>query len=188
MTGDVYTFEGLRNRPSEELVELWYGLEAPTLEELNGEFQGVLIPPLSIVHAEFRKKAGPGEWIAKGFGPVPYGDYPAQGYNLWFTGTKVIRNVRFAVEMGKSMIDGRPSYLGYYAAFNNHNSGNGMTNDVRKVEDGLYLGVIHTNTLTDYYGPVNPETGRSAPHPFLLRGPTAPWQGVDDPDADIRRD
>ena len=36
---------------------------------------------------------------------------------------------------------------------------------IRKVEYGLYLGVIRTNTITDYYGPVNPNTGRSAPHP-----------------------
>ena len=182
---NVYTFEGLRNQSNDELVEFWYELDAPELDELDGEYQGVLIPPLSVTHAAFRKTNGPGEWFAKGFGPRPFGDYPAQGYNLWFDGKRLVRVTRFAVEMGNSLLDGRRSYLGYYAAFNNHNTNYGMTNDIRKVEDGLYLGVIHTKTLTHYYGTVNADTGRSAPHAFLLRGPLYPWQGVDDPELEL---
>ena len=182
-----YTFEGLRSRSNEELIELWYTLDPPSIVELDGEYKGCLIPPLSVIHSEFRKVNGPGEWFAKGFAPRPFGKYPGQGYNLWFNFKKLVRQTRFACEMGHSQLDDRPSYLGYYAAFNNHNSGNGMTNDIRKVEYGLYLGVIHTNTITDYYGPVNPNTGRSAPHPFLLQGPLYPWHGVDDSEIEIRK-
>ena len=105
-----YTFEGLRSRSNEELIELWYTLDPPSIEELDGEYKGCLIPPLSVIHSEFRK-----------------------------------------------------------------------------VEYGLYLGVIHTNTITDYYGPVNPNTGRSAPHPFLLQGPLYAWHGVDDQEIEIRK-
>lgn len=88
---------------------------------------------------------GPGEWFAKGFGLRPFGKYPGQGCNLLFNFKTLVRQTRFACEMHRSQIDGRPSYLGYYAAFNNYNSGNGMTNDIRKVEYGLYLSVNPTD-------------------------------------------
>ena len=39
MTSTVppYTFEGLRSRSNEELIELWYTLDPPSIEELDGE-------------------------------------------------------------------------------------------------------------------------------------------------------
>ena len=77
---DVYTLEWLRHHSSDELVELWRTLEAPTLEEMYGEYQGHMIFPLSIVHAKIRKEEGPGEWFGKAFAPIPHGRFPGQGY------------------------------------------------------------------------------------------------------------
>lgn len=151
---------------------------------MDGEYQGAFPAELAIEHARVRKIEGPGEWIAKGFAPIPHGHHPGQGYNVWFTPEKVNRVMRFAGEVGASLIDGKPALMGYYAAFESHNSNNGMTNEVRKVEDGLYLGIISTNVDHRYWGPVDPSTGRGHPRPFVLRGPVGPWVGVDDPGGD----
>lgn len=56
----------------------------------------------------------------------------------------VVRTMRFAGEVGKSFIDGRPALMRYYSEFLSHNKDNGMTNEVRKLKDGLFVGIIST--------------------------------------------
>ena len=177
---DVYTLEWLRHHTSDELVELWRTLDSPTLEEMNGEYQGHMIFPMSLVHAKIRKVEGPGEWFGKAFAPIPHGRFPGQGYNLWFQPGGLVRTMRFAGEVGKSLIDGRPALMGYYSEFLSHNKDNGMTNEVRKLKDGLFVGIISTRTDHAYWGPVDAKTGRGKPHAWIMRGPIAPWKGVDD--------
>jgi hypothetical protein len=183
--GVVQTYERLRHLSAGELVELWQQLDPPEVKEMEGEYEGSFVAPAAIRHAEFRKTHGPGEWIAKAFSAVPYEACPGQGYNLWFTPEQILRSVRYTCEIGPSPIDGRPSLLMHYAAFRHHNSGNGLMNEVRKIEPGLYLGIAHMTVETDLFGPVDPATGRSAPEPFVLRGPFGPWQGVDDAEAEL---
>ncbi|MFT4581190.1 MAG: hypothetical protein ACI915_000588 [Gammaproteobacteria bacterium] len=177
---EVYTYAWLQNHTSDELVELWRELDAPTLEEMNGEYEGTMIFPKSVEHARIRKTEGPGEWFGKAFAPEPTGEYPGQGYNLWFMPNGLVRTMRFAGEVNASLIDGRPSLMGYYKAFVSHNKDNGMTNEVRKLCDGLFVGIISTAVDHAYWGPVEAHSGRGHPHAFLLRGPIAPWRGVDD--------
>ena len=44
-TVPTYTFEGLRSRSNQELIELWYALDPPSIEELDGEYkQEIEIP------------------------------------------------------------------------------------------------------------------------------------------------
>jgi hypothetical protein len=177
---EVYTLEWLRHNTNDDLVELWHTLDAPTLEEMDGEYQGHMIYPLSILHAKIRKVEGPGEWFGKAFSPTPTGKYPGQGYNMWFDGKRLVRTMRFAGEINKSLIDGRPALMGYYAQFLSHNKANGMTNEVRKLKDGLFLGIISTAVDHAYWGRVDTKTGRGKPHAWIMRGPIAPWRGVDD--------
>lgn len=181
---DVYTFEWLRNHRPEELVELWRELEAPTLDEMFGEYWGAFTAENAVMHAGIRKQRGPGEWLGKGFAPAPVAGYPGQGYNIWFDGQRVIRTMRFAGEIGPSLVDGKPALMGYYRSFVSHNQDNGMTNEVRRVKEGLFVGIITTAIDHEYWGPVDPKTGRGKPHPFVLRGPSVSWQGVDDEDVD----
>ena len=181
---DVYTYEWLRNHTSDELVDLWRELDAPTLEEMYGEYEGTMIYPLSITHATIRKTEGPGEWFGKAFAPDPHGRFPGQGYNMWFTPDRLVRTMRFAGEIGTSLIDGRPALMGYYSEFQSHNKDNGMTNELRKLGEGLFVGIISTKVDHAYWGPVEPESGRGHPHAWLLRGPIAPWRGVDDEEVD----
>jgi hypothetical protein len=167
---DVYTLEWLRHHTSDELVDLWRTLDAPTLEEMYGEYQGTMIYPKSVEHARIRKVEGPGEWVGKAFAPIPTGKYPGQGYNLWFMPNGLVRTMRYAGEVAASLIDGRPALMGYYGAFQSHNKDNGMTNEVRKLGDGLFVGIISTATDHAYWGPVEAASGRGHPHAFLLRG------------------
>jgi hypothetical protein len=183
--GKVRTYESLRHLPSAELVEVWSGLGPPALDEMEGEYEGCFVGPSAIRHAEFRKVNGPGEWIAKAFSAIAHEGSPGQGYNLWFTPQRVLRSVRYTCEIGASPIDGRPSLLMHYGTFRHHNSANGLMNEVRKVEEGLYVGIAHMTVETELFGPVDPSTGRSSPEPFVLRGPFGPWQGVDDPDLEV---
>lgn len=70
--------------------------------------------------------------------------------------------------------------MGYCSEFLSHNKDNGMTNEVRKLKDGLFVGVISTRTDHVCRSPVDPETGRGKPHAGIMRGPIGPWKGVDD--------
>ena len=181
----IYTYESLRTLPPAELLALWRELDAPTLEEMEGEYEGSMVPPVAIKHAENRKLNGPGEWIAKGFSAIPHREYPGQGYNVWFTPGRIIRSVRYATEVAPSRIDGRSALLLHYSPFRHHNTNTGLMNDIRKVEPGLYIGTITTGVDTELFGPVDPATGRSRPEPFVLRGPLAEWRGVDDPKTEL---
>ena len=52
---------------------------------------------------------------------------------------------------------------------------------------GLLLGIYSTNTPAAGFTPVaDTATGRTRHEVFGLRGPTAPWVGVDDPSAESR--
>jgi hypothetical protein len=181
----VQTLESLRSLSSADLLSLWGDLDAPAVDEMNGEYDGAFVPPVSIRHAELRKTEGPGEWFAKAFSPEAHGAHPGQGYNIWFTPRRVIRCIRFATETGPSPLDRRPALLLHYGAFRHHNTSTGMLNEVRRVEAGLYVAVTTATVETETFGAVDPATGRSKPEPFVLRGPVGPWVGVDDPQAEL---
>lgn len=178
-TTELWTLERLRSLTEPELIEIWRGLPVPTVEEMNGEFQGALPVPMSITHAEFHKVNGPGEWIGKAYTPTPYGEHDGQGHNIFFTPEKVHRSLRFAWDIGPSLIDGRPALMMYYSVFQHMVTEFELIDEIRKVEDGLYVCIAHTGVATDLFGPLL-ENGRSSPTAFALRGPFGPWKGADD--------
>ena len=136
--------------------------------------------PLSQLHAKIRTVEGPGEWFGKAFAPIPHGRFPGQGYNLWFQPGGLVRTLRFAGEVAASLVDGKPALMGYSSEFRSHNQDNGMTNEVRKLKDGLFVGIISTAKDHAYWGPVDPKTGRGRPHAWSMRGASDKWRGVDD--------
>ncbi|MFZ5562787.1 MAG: hypothetical protein ACOZBW_01960, partial [Thermodesulfobacteriota bacterium] len=72
--------------------------------------------------------------------------------------------------MVTSVFDGRPSFQLRYRDFNTFFTST-MTDEVRKVNDRLYLGI---GRLTVTFGKHNPM-------PFVLIGPPDPWKGPDIP-------
>ena len=154
------------------LLELFRSLDAPAPGEIAGEYAG--IDYLGLTDETFgaaldRVKAGNGSfWLGKGF-PGDEGD-GAAGYNrLRRPDGTVSRCDRFGVHRGPSPIDGKETLFLKYSDFDNGAGGIGFFDEIRKVNDLLFL---CTGT---------PDEGRGTPGFFFLVGPPAPFRGVDDP-------
>lgn len=122
----------------------------------------------------YNENSATGYWLGKAFSPLSHSK--GDGYNRYRRpdGT-VHRFMRFATEIGTSLIDGKPALMMYYGAYQlqllPEGVENTLTDEIRKLADGFYLGV-GTSKL--------PDGKRSAPGHFALVGPVGKWQGVDD--------
>jgi hypothetical protein len=175
--------------PQAELFALWQTLPAPDLTELDGEYAGYT-PVLHATDEEihgltellYREGSPRGVWLGKAY---QAGDGSAgEGYNVFRTspdGTRphgYVRRARFATSVGESLIDGRPSLMMRYAAFDNNSARTDLVDEVRRYSHGLYLGTATT---------MRPDGTRTQPDGcFLLTGPFNPWTGVDDPTLEQR--
>jgi hypothetical protein len=79
---------------------------------------------------------------------------------------RLVRIMLNKTSMVSSVFDGRPSFQLSYREYNTFYT-NTMTDEVRKVNDRLYLGIGRL-TLT---------LGKYNPMPFVLMGPPDPWVG-----------
>ena len=143
---------------------LFRSLPAPSVEEMNGEYRAELLdqgPPvflwiaLWVVHLK-------GRWLAKAF--TPEGPKGGRGYNVFVIGNRVVRGTRMRTHVGPSRYDSQPSYHLDYSAYKGGLLGT-MRDEVRKVADGLYLGL----------GAVGYTRLMRRPSPFLLEGTVAPF-------------
>jgi hypothetical protein len=164
----------------EEFIALWKTLPAPDFKELNGEYSGYCIDGGDL---EIRKQTAErmfsettylGYWLGKAYKPT--GINKGEGYNhSRRPGGWVHRFLRFGVEVGTSLIDDKPSYMMYYGHFNSPSGKSDLTDELRKLQDGIYLGC----------GTVKlPDGKRSPPGPFIIAGPIGHWIGVDDEEAE----
>jgi hypothetical protein len=160
----------------ESLLELFKSLNPPSPGEVSGEYAG--FDYLGSSEQTFaagleRVKAGNGTfWLGKGI-PDKEGN-GASGYNrLRQPDGTVARQDRFGVLRGKSPIDGKRTLMLKYSDFNNGAGRIGFLDEVRKVNDRLFL---CTGT---------PGEGTGTPGFFFLAGPPAQLHGVDDPQAEL---
>lgn len=158
------------------LLDLFRSLDAPEIGEVSGEYAGFDYLGLSdetFAAALERVKNGAGfYWLGKGFSGEE-GD-GASGYNRLRTpqGT-VERRDRFGVYRGSSPIDGKESLILKYSDFDNPAGSIGFLDEIRKVNDRLFL---CTGT---------PDEGLGTPGFFFLAGPPAPFRGVDKPSSEL---
>jgi hypothetical protein len=175
-----WSIEQLLALTRDEVVEIWGKLPSATLEELQGHFMGVIpnagdserqAGTAEFMYNEYSER---GYWLGKAYRKI--GPNEGEGYNRWrFPGGKVVRNGRFATEVGKSLLDQGESLLMYYGAFNDKST---LVDEIRKLDDYIYLGM----------GAVLDEKGnRSEPGHFVLVGPTDEWVGgaIGDPVEDF---
>lgn len=162
----------------ESLVELFKSLNAPSPGEVAGEYAG--IDYLGQSEETFaagleRVKAGNGTfWLGKGV-PGQEGN-GASGYNrLRQANGSVARQDRFGVLRGTSPIDGKETLMLKYSDFDNGAGSIGFLDEIRKVNDRLFL-------CTGASG-----EGTGTPGFFFLVGPPTPFRGVDDPQAELLR-
>ena len=183
---EEWTAEKVIELTRDEILELWGECPAVDMAELNGEYTG-LIPNAGNEEAQKRTAAvmyneeGPlGYWLGKAY--TPLSKTKGDGYNMWRRpGGKVERYMRFATEMGTSLIDGKSSFMMYYGAYRHRfvpeGKENALVDEIRKLADGIYLGV-GTSEL--------PDGSRTPPGHFALVGPINRWVGVDDPTTELR--
>ncbi len=148
-----------------QLVTQFRALEAPSIEELKGEYRlGELSQQSTLqklVVMSFNLKSSS---LCKAFEAL--GSDQGRGYNAVVTGRGVERKMFFETHLRPSKIDGKPSLHIHYETYNADDRVlSSIVDELRKVKDGLYLGL-------GYAG----ESGhRRVLWPFMLEGPAAPF-------------
>lgn len=178
---EKWSMEKLLALSREQIIELWKTLDPPEFAELDGHYMG-LVPNGGDRQTQeatgkfmYNEKSRIGYWLGKAYKPTSA--TKGEGYNRWrLPNDTVVINQRFGTEMGKSLIDGRPSFMMYYGHYRHElipkGTENTLTDEIRKLDDNIYLG-MGTTELAD--------GSRSQPGHFVLVGPTDNWVGVPDP-------
>jgi hypothetical protein len=183
-----HTLEQLmREFSREDVLDIWKTLPAPEPEELNGEYAGQVhdggdLELRKLRDAFFHDEASErGFWVGKTY--ATKADGTGEGYNSWRrSGGHVNRHLRFATEIAPSHLDGRPALIMYYGRFNNYAGDLELIDEIRRLDDGAYLGIYTANETVAGFSMVKPGNTRSEPDIFGLSGPVGPWVGVDDPE------
>jgi hypothetical protein len=180
-----WTEEKLMALTRDEVIELWKQCPAVEMTELVGEFTG-LIPNAGdeerqkrTAEVMYNENSRTGYWLGKAFWPLS--KTRGDGYNRYrWPGGRVERYMRFATEMGTSLIDGKPALMMYYGAYHlrllPEGQENTLTDEIRKLTDGIYLGV-GTSKL--------PDGSRSEPGHFALVGPVGEYVRADNPTEEL---
>ncbi len=153
-----------------DVFQLFYALPAPSFAEMQGEYYGKLVDAGILAPATSyytNHVFGPGRWLGKGIA-LPAATYGAalrgKGYNLFLQRDadgrpESVPAREFDTYLGPSQIDpeGGPAYHLNYEAYNG-GTVDSMRDELRKVNDDLYLGMGH---MALGGGAINPA-------PFLL--------------------
>jgi len=176
-----WTRENIMELKLEEVIELWKQCPAVEMSELIGEYDGI-IPKAENNEGWERMReymhdenSQPGYWLGKAFWPLS--KTRGDGYNRYrHAGGRIELYMRFATEMGTSLIDGKPSFMMYYGAYRlrwiPEGQENTLVDEIRKLVDGIYLGLGTTKL---------PDGRRSDPGPFVLVGPVGTYIRADNP-------
>lgn len=171
MPAHVVTTESLLHMSVTEIMTLFKSLDAPTLDEMHGEYQATLLKQPSLLTTISGQLAinDPiilGKWQCKAFRPV--NDEFGVGYNSFKHFGKIKQHFPMRTLIAASRYDNRPAYQLVYRAFYSLCGQFHMVDEIRKVNEGLYLG-IGTYGFTDKQ--------RQVPLPFLLSGPQHEYRG-----------
>ncbi len=154
-----------------DLMTLFASLEAPSITEMDGEFDATLLRQpgtASTLLGAVMVRNPLFPWQAKAFRPVDATS--GRGYNTFrplLSGRDVQRHPMLTA-IAPSRYDGRPVYQLDYRPFDSLNGRVGMVDEIRRVRPGVYLGV-GTWGFTDRQ--------RLVPLPFRLLGPARPYAG-----------
>jgi hypothetical protein len=174
----------------EAALDLWRGLPAPTLDELDGEYKGHVHDggdeAVRQAKTKFFFYSPCGFWLGKAYTPGD-GD-KGEGHNSFHDDEGTVRRFRrFATEIGPSLLDGRPALIMYYRAFDNYAGKMDLVDEIRRVDDGVYLCNYTGTENVPGFATKKPGQERSEPELFALTGPEGPWVGVDDPQLEARQ-
>ena len=167
------TAEKLGLMKLEEIMTLFRSLEAPSFEEMEGEYDAFLLdhgdPITNLISVlSMSNPLTTGRWAGKAF-TAEYEHY-GHGYNLFEKFGKTKRKLRMRTEIGVSRFDQKPSFILDYTAYDSMLGILNTVDEIRKVGENIYLGV-GTWGFT--------KKQRLKPLPFCLQGPKHPFVGVD---------
>ncbi|NIO82507.1 MAG: hypothetical protein GTN53_18105 [Candidatus Aminicenantes bacterium] len=168
-----FTVEKLKASSCDEIMELFSTLSAPPFSEMNGEYKADLLDQGTVIKNAMSKFLlfNPflfGHWLCKAF--KTEGENHGHGYNSFRKFGKVIRKFRMKTEIVPSRYDGKDVFQLYYPAYSSITGIINMVDEIRKIHDGLYLG-IGTWGFTKKQVMI--------PGPFCLSGPINEFVGSD---------
>lgn len=163
-----WTVEELKALSIDESMALFKTLDAPDFTAMNGEYEGEFLDSGSIIMNCFWSvviyNIFIGNWLGKAF--IPSDNGCSSGYNLFRKTTRIARKYRMETSIVDSYFDGRKALQLYYPKFRNICGYMGMIDEIRKINDNLYLGMGRI-------------TWPSTPIPFYLSGPVNKVQQAD---------
>ena len=156
----------LNKLKADELMSLYATLEAPSLDELSGEYDGRMLSQTSFWLSLWwigclRNPIWPGWWLGKAFRRV--NENEGRGYNRFRHLGRVVERYPMRTLIAPSRFDGKPAFQLVYRAYYSACVSVHMVDEIRRVATGAYL-------LIGTFG-----FQRHVPNPFLLTGPVAPY-------------
>lgn len=125
-----------------ELLALFATLDAPSIAEMNGEYAASLLRQPSVLAAVsgWATVVNPlMPWLCKSFRPVDA--ETGRGYNTFNRLGRVIQLFPMQTVIAPSRYDGKPAYTLVYRAYHSLCGDINMVDEVRRLGDGLYLGI-----------------------------------------------
>jgi hypothetical protein len=159
----------LRQLRLQQLMDLFRRLDAPDLDEMNGEYEAVMLDAGAAWRTRLANLAVDlgGKWLGKAFQPLDH--ERGHGYNTFLRWDgNTAREVRIHTRIAPSRWDRRPSLHLYYRALNRFPAST-MQDELRKINERCYLGI---GFLWATLGPLNKFA-------WALSGRPAPWIGPD---------
>jgi hypothetical protein len=161
----------IKTMSTASLLELFNTLEAPTIAEMQGEYTATLLRQTTAITSFLGRSfvkipIGIGVWKCKAFRQI--NEEEGQGYNGFESLGKFVQRFPTRTTIAISRYDQRPVFQLDYRVFKSLLGSMNMVDEVRKVYDGLYLG-IGTFGFS--------ENQRMTPYPFMLEGPVHEYRG-----------
>ena len=168
-----WTIDRLKKSSTNELIKLFKTLEAPSIREMDGEYQGYYLGadsrPISnlIWHLGENLNFFSGKWQGKSFKPIT--DTEGHGHNNQKKSGMIIRKWPMRTSIGPSRYDGKDVFALNYRYYYSSAGKRSMQDEIRRVNDNLFLGMGHWRLL-----PGIP----MASVWFALEGPIGPYDNT----------
>jgi|SRR5271157_963074 len=170
-----WTVKDLIILKQDQLMELFSKLPCPSIQEMQGEFRGNLLNtghfwPIKNICGHFALNSyfSKGKWLGKGFENISGTE--GRGYNFYYRFGKVNHVYPMKTYIAKSIYDGKDEFELDYTVYNSMAGFVNMVDEVRKVNDNLYLGI----GTWGYF-----RKQRRIPWFFALSGPRGRYAGID---------
>ncbi|MFX0105843.1 MAG: hypothetical protein ACFE75_10150 [Candidatus Hodarchaeota archaeon] len=164
LSKEEWTVEKLKKMTFEELLELYKKLPPPLFEEMDGEYDAYMLDTGSELNNQFSEwlmyKTAMGVWKGKGY--TPKTSSTGEGYNRFVIDGKERRHLRFGTDMNVSFFDSKPILRMRYKAFKNLFAITDVIDEVRKLDESIYL---------CFSSRIDENGERGQPGPFCLTGP-----------------